>query len=425
MDLFRQSIYNLYVKAVWSTAFVRRQGYVLNGMRMVRGYRRTSGAKRSGVLYALILLTLAIGVAGMVNKRTPGGYPPGLSGDSTANGVSGSVGISPEAGAEFTPMPGPTGPVDPQMPQNTAESPVAPVTVTPLATVCPNPEDAALQQPDEPKPTDEESPSDSSDQVQPSPGTDRPEDRSELLEELKTELEGFLSEQKGRYGLYYKNLITGEAFGIREGEHFIAASTTKLPMNLMLYRKVAAGEVDLNDRLTYLEEDFEAGTGIIQASPYGTEYTVREAARLSIVYSDNCAINMIIRLLGIENIRKYMQDIGGTVYYGEGCPSCPYDLVVYAQELYRFYQEDPKTSGLLMEDLQNTLWQDRIQKHLPPEVKVAHKIGNYTGVLNDVAIVFADEPYALAVMSDGVDQDAADRVIAEMSKRIYERLHRQ
>jgi beta-lactamase class A len=247
---------------------------------------------------------------------------------------------------------------------------------------------------------------------------------SKNMEELKKDLIEYIAKQDGKYGLYFINLVTGEEFGINDRDEYIAASTTKLPMNLLLYKKVESGEVDLNSKLVYLEEDFEAGTGIIQDTPYGTEYTVRETARLSIVYSDNCGINMIIRLLGIENIREYMQELGGTIYYGKRHRSCPYDLALYAQELYRFYQESPDVAGMLIEDLQNTKWNDRINKLLPAHVKVAHKIGTYPGACNDVGIVFATQPYVLAVMSDKVEYGAATNVIAELSRKIYDYVER-
>lgn len=383
--------------------------------------RGTTGAKRSGILYFLILLALATGIAQKLIRESPQRQNQGLVINSPAGGAS--VGISPEANVSITPVQ-PIPGLDLQPQQSWAEpSSPAQGTVTSPAPVT----DFPPGQDTVPQPSDVAKPSDAEKLIGlfGSEEPDGPDIQVEYHKALKTDLENFLSVQKGRYGLYYKNLVTGEAFGIHDKEHFIAASTTKLPMNLLLYRKVAAGEVDLDSRLTYLQEDFEAGTGIIQSSPYGTEYTVRETARLSIVYSDNCAINMIIRLLEIENIRRYMQDLGGTVYYGSGCPSCPFDLVLYAQELYRFYLEDRDVAGLLMEDLQNTQWNNRIKKLLPSDVKVAHKIGNYPGVVNDVAIVFADEPYALAVMSDGVEQDTAEMVVAELSKRIYDGVHRQ
>lgn len=391
-------------------------------MRMMKD-RGTTGGKRSGILYFLIVLALATGIAQILFRESPQPQSHGLVINSPVGGAG--MGISSEAGIGVTPVQSVPSPA--ARPQQSLAVPSAPAqgsVIQPApasVTDFPCDQETVTQAPDVTEPSDAEKFLKPLGSAEP----DNPDIQEESYQTLKTDLERFLSEQKGRYGLYYKNLVTGEAFGIHDKEHFIAASTTKLPMNLMLYRKVAAGEVDLNSRLTYLQEDFEAGTGIIQSSPYGTEYTVRETARLSIVYSDNCAINMIIRLLGIENIRRYMQDLGGTVYYGPGCPSCPFDLVIYAQELYRFYQEDPDLAVLLMEDLMNTQWNDRIKKLIPGDVKVAHKIGNYPGVVNDIAIVFANEPYALAVMSSGVEQDAAEMVIAELSIRIYDGLHRQ
>jgi beta-lactamase class A len=245
-------------------------------------------------------------------------------------------------------------------------------------------------------------------------------DGSDAPNELKSRLSDYIGKQQGKYGFYYINLITKEEFGLNEKDEFIAASTTKLPMNMLLYREIEAGRIDPGSILTYREENYEPGTGIIQKSEFGTTYTVREAARLSIVYSDNCAMNMIIDLLGIDNIRKYMQDLGGTVYYGENHRTCPYDLAVYAARLYEFYRESPEIAGILIEDLQNTIWNDRINKLLPKEVKVPHKIGNYPKVYNDVGIVFASKPYAIAVMSDNTEYETASDVIATISKMIYD-----
>ncbi|HZK28089.1 MAG TPA: serine hydrolase [Thermoclostridium sp.] len=240
------------------------------------------------------------------------------------------------------------------------------------------------------------------------------------IEQLKSNLEEYISLQEGRYGLYFINLVTGEEFGINDKDIFIAASTTKLPMNLLLYKKIVGGEINFEDKLTYIERDFEAGSGTIFKSPYGTEYTVRETARLSIVYSDNCGINMIIRLLGIDNIRQYMLDLGGTVYYGSNHRTCPYDLAIYTRELYQFYEQEPDIAGILIDDLKNTAWNDRINKFLPKDVELAHKIGSYPGVFNDVGIVFASQPYAIAIMSEDINQSVASDVIAQLSKTIYD-----
>jgi hypothetical protein len=239
-------------------------------------------------------------------------------------------------------------------------------------------------------------------------------------DELKKLVEDFVSRQSGRYGVTFIDLATGESFGVNDKEEYIAASTSKLPMVLLLYTKIESGEVDPDMLLEYKESDLEYGTGIIQNSPFGTKYTVRETAELSIRKSDNCGINMIIDLLGIENIRQYIVDLGGVVYYDKRHRSCPYDMALVARELYRRYLENPVVYEKLIEDLENTDWHDRIDASLPKDVRVAHKIGNQTRTANDVGIVFASHPYVLSVMTGDVDFGTACNKIAELSRMIYD-----
>ncbi len=245
-------------------------------------------------------------------------------------------------------------------------------------------------------------------------------EKSGKMDEIKAKVEDFISKQNGKYGVYFIDLATGEWFGVNDRDSYIAASTSKLPMNVMLYTKIESGEVDPDATLKYLKEDFEPGTGIIQNQPFGTEYTVRETARLSIVYSDNCGINMIIRILGIENICQYILDLGGDIYYDDGHRTSPHDLGLVAQELYRLYLNNPDLYGQLINDLENTVFNDRIAGLMPEGVKVAHKIGTQVRTSNDVGIVFASHPFVLAVMTDNVDVGTATNKIAELSKLIYD-----
>ena len=245
-------------------------------------------------------------------------------------------------------------------------------------------------------------------------------EKSGKMGEIKAKAEDFICKQSGKSGVYFIDLATGEYFGINDRDEYIAASTTKLPMNLFLYTKIESGEVDLESKLKYLKEDFEAGTGIIQNQPFGTEYTVRETSRLSIIHSDNCSINMIIRVLGIENICNYILDLGGDIYYDDRHRTSPHDLGLVTQELYRLYLNNPELYGEMIYNLENTDWEDRISAKLPAEVKVAHKIGNQVRTANDVGIVFASHPFVLAVMTKDVDFGTACNKIADLSKMIYD-----
>lgn len=240
-----------------------------------------------------------------------------------------------------------------------------------------------------------------------------------LIEEKVRE---FVAIQPGKYGVFFIDLATDEYFGINDRDSYIAASTSKLPMNLMLYTKFESGEISQDYIVRYIEEDFEPGTGIIQNEPFGTEYTIKEASELSIRYSDNCAINMIIRNLGIEEICQYILNLGGDIYYTDGNKTSPHDLGLIAKELYRLYLINPDLYGGLFYSLENTQWNDRIKAQLPDEVRVAHKIGNQIRTVNDVGIIFASHPFVLAVMTEDVEVEIAKTNIAIISKMVYDQL---
>jgi beta-lactamase class A len=244
--------------------------------------------------------------------------------------------------------------------------------------------------------------------------------KSGKMDELQKLIIDFTSKLPGKYGVTFIDLATGEMVNVNDKIEYIAASTSKLPINVLLYKNIEAGNIKMEDKLVYKQEDLEHGTGIIINSPYGTEYTVRETSRLSIQKSDNCGVNMLIRLLGIENVRNYIDEVGGQVHYGKTHRSCPYDMAQIAQDLYKLYLNNEEVYGELINYMETTDWNDRIDAKLPKDVKVAHKIGNQVSTRNDVGIVFATHPYVLSIMSDNVNIDAATRAIADLSKLIFD-----
>ncbi|WP_044664517.1 serine hydrolase, partial [Syntrophaceticus schinkii] len=61
---------------------------------------------------------------------------------------------------------------------------------------------------------------------------------------LQEEVAKFTATLPGTYGIYLKDLASGEEFGINEKTPIPPASTIKLPVVLYLYEQVAAGKLD-------------------------------------------------------------------------------------------------------------------------------------------------------------------------------------
>ena len=268
------------------------------------------------------------------------------------------------------------------------------------------------------------------------------EERQDMLHAAFTEIAGLLESEPGRFGVYFYNLVTKESFEYNADQPFVAASSSKLGTNTYLYTKIASGEVSLDDILIYDNRpyptgDYEPGTGTIQNGPNGVKLTVRETSRLSITISDNCAINMIIRSLGgIDAINPYFNEISGVIDYRKKVSYtnydgkvisgrhrlCPLDLGSQAIELYRLWKESPSVYQPLIDDLCQTRFDFGIQKGIPSDILVAHKIGtNGTySAENDVGIVFGPEPFVLCVMTEMFSAERGRQIQGEVAKIIYD-----
>ncbi|MEN8908096.1 MAG: serine hydrolase [Clostridiales bacterium] len=240
--------------------------------------------------------------------------------------------------------------------------------------------------------------------------------------ELKSSINEYLSNQEGIYSVYFEDIITKENFGINDSLEFTAASTTKLPLNYMLHKYYEDGKIDLTSSMTYLSSDYESGTGTIQTHEVGSTYTLEELSELSITVSDNIATNMLFRALGgATACRNYYKSIGGKVINLNKNTSCTKDMGHYLNLVYDYSITNPKYGSKLIKYLQNTIFNDRIPKYLPENIKIAHKIGSYELNCHDVGIVYTKNPYIICVFSNnGISLESEGSVIAKISKLIYD-----
>ena len=243
---------------------------------------------------------------------------------------------------------------------------------------------------------------------------------------LKSEITNYISAFEGHYGVYFIDLKNIGEFGINDLDIYIAASTVKVPINLYLFNKIKDGSINPNDTIVYNKKiDYERGTGYIQSKKNGTKFTIKELSKLSITVSDNIATNMLIRVLGKPNYKNFMRTSGGVVVTNENI-SCPKDMALYMKKVYEFQKNNKVLGDELINYFENTVFNDRLTKLLPKEVKVAHKIGNYWGdswgiAYHDVGIIYSENDYVLAVMSKNIKNEAEGcDVIANISKKVYD-----
>ncbi len=256
------------------------------------------------------------------------------------------------------------------------------------------------------------------------------------LAAFQAELSAYTLRAPGHVAISVEDVATGVTTGVNAGAEMPAASTIKVPVMVEVFRQLVAGAFDLNTRRTLLRGDKDWGSGDLCAARAGTSYSVRHLLAVMIDDSDNTATNMLIRLVGRQNINATMRRLGLThtrlddFIRSEGpirraLRSTPADmthlLTVMAQDKLIDEWSSRQMIAILAADRINTL----LPVPLPPGTTIAHKTGSLHDTLNDVGIVYPsdEQPYVIAVMTTNLSSLSAGRTfIRGVSRLAYSAL---
>ena len=258
------------------------------------------------------------------------------------------------------------------------------------------------------------------------------------LAELQARLDSAAVHAPGRVGIAVEDLATGMTSGVNAGTSLPAASTIKIPVMVEVFRQMAGGRIDLNTRLHLLAGDKDDGWGDLVNAPVNTVRTVEQLLRLMIDDSDNTATNMLIRLVGREQVNITMAGLGlrdtklndyirsATDGIRYSLRSSPRDMVKLLDSIARRRLVDSWSSGEMLAILTGQTHNGLLPQPLPKKLQIALKTGSLHDTLNDVGIVFrANEPYVIAVMTTQLPSlPLGRRFIQNVSKLTYDELGR-
>ena len=225
-----------------------------------------------------------------------------------------------------------------------------------------------------------------------------------------------MKEIPGHVGFYYKNLVTGYEYGVRENESYLAASVIKLPLYLHILRQAAEGKLDMAQPLTVTEEDKVPICGALTLFSGDVAADIRSLCHLMISISDNTATNKLIDFCGIEELSKSFRTMGleKTVLNRkmfdfekskQGLQNyiCPKEIAMLLEQLYH----NEFVSGKVCREAMDILLQQQVDHKLNGKlcnaVPVAHKTGEDDNLSNDVGIVFAEEPFIVCFAGHDTD----------------------
>lgn len=226
------------------------------------------------------------------------------------------------------------------------------------------------------------------------------EELSDEMILIINELNNYYNQSNNYFAFKYKDIYTGFTVSYNENQQIFAASTIKAPKDLYLYEMALQNIIDLNEKMTYTSNYYNTGTGILKNNKFNTIYTVKDLIKYSTIYSDNAAHNMLMDKYGRTNMLNYWKEKGTTSIFttqSNWGSFNAHDAIIYMEELYNFYQENNIYSNEIMDNFYNAVPKLINGKN---NYKVANKSGWSGSVIHDVSIIFAENPYILAVLSN-------------------------
>lgn len=238
------------------------------------------------------------------------------------------------------------------------------------------------------------------------------------IETLKQLVEDIIGDNKDNIGVAYFDVSSSLGFNINGDKTFKAASTVKVPVVMATAELIKNNKLKLDDQVSYTSDDYEDGAGILQgSSKLDSPIKISELVDYSLIYSDNIAVNMLLRTIGSNYKYDFIEQTVSHSVNRSSNETTPSDSLAILKRLYYNYDNDDNYN-LIIKDLKNTIYHDRIDKYIPQSI-VAHKIGDYENYINDIAIVYDDKPYILTVFTKDIN-DVGDEIIAKISKAIYD-----
>lgn len=267
-------------------------------------------------------------------------------------------------------------------------------------------------------------------------------EKIEQVEGIDDEIESYANKEETAgnaegISVFFRDLDTRRWFGVNETVNFYPASLAKLPIAMMIYKTAEVNKRTLEMELPITDKDLSLNEGqrYIPKSVLenGKSYPVRELVRRMLIYSDNAPVNPLLN--ASTNLREpIFSDLGVYTMPDSNDPG-RWDITAKNYSnlfriLYNASYLRPEYSNIILDQLSESTFRNALAAGVPDDIRVAHKFGEtsakdgLTGktsvILNDCGVIYKkDAPYILCVMTRGEKHEELERIIKEISERVY------
>jgi beta-lactamase class A len=265
---------------------------------------------------------------------------------------------------------------------------------------------------------------------------------------LEERLAPLAKAHKGKVAIAVKHFDTGESYYLNADEVMPTASLIKVAVLIEAYQQADEGKFKLTDKVTLHDADKVPGSGILTDHfSEGATFSVRDAVRLMIAYSDNTATNLVLDKTGIKEVNLRMEAWGfpntkinaksfrgsttsvdppRTKKYGLGSTTAR-EMAALFEQIESSDRLRPPIKQAVLGHLKKNNDKDKFGRLLPAGTVVAHKDGSVNAARTDAGIIYTPSgPVVVCVLSnENTDQrwesdNAGNLLCARVAKEVYD-----
>ncbi|MGQ9455093.1 MAG: serine hydrolase [Armatimonadota bacterium] len=239
----------------------------------------------------------------------------------------------------------------------------------------------------------------------------------------------------GSVSVAVRNIENAVDISIDEREVMSSASIIKVPMLVEALRQVRDGELDPDMEIVLADEHRVRGSGVLRYLHTGTRLTMMDLLWLMIVVSDNTATNIVMDIIGIENVNRTLRAMGyadtrlsrkmydwAAIEKGLDNVCTAADIADILARIARGEAVGGEWDERALDILSHQQETSRLGLLLPDEAKLANKTGSRDGIYHDCGIVTApDFRYSIAVFTRGASSPGnAHLAVSHISRAVYD-----
>jgi len=132
-------------------------------------------------------------------------------------------------------------------------------------------------------------------------------------------IQPLVSKFSGKAAIAYYDFQSGVGYQHNADEVMSSASIIKLPILITALQQVEKGLLSLDRRYVLSRDEQVDGAGILRHLGGGLEPTLKDLLTLMIIISDNTATNILIDIVGLDNVNEFCkaQGLKDTVLAGK------------------------------------------------------------------------------------------------------------